>query len=1172
VNKMKYYIGLDIGTNSIGWAVTDCEYNILKYKGKAMWGSHLFEEASDNLERRTKRSGRRRIRRRNWRLNQLKDSFREEIDKVDIDFFKRLKLHNDKFMLFNDEDYNDKVYYDEFPTIHHLIKHLKESDEKQDIRLYYLACSYFMKHRGNFYTNMSEDANTIDIEPLIKEYKDYIGVDFDFNDLKNDYVKLATGKSVNIQKLFPNAEYDKQNIKLDSDFEKIKTDLIPILGDDFTLIELAQKIFDAISYKNILGNNANITDAKIKNYDDFKKKFELLPKGKDRENEHKKLIEEIKDEKKTHGVIPYQVQLQELKAVLKQANKHYYIDTDRIINIFKSRLPYYMGPLDFERKGENSWVVFNDQYNGQKLTPENLYQYIDKAKTHEAFIQRMKSTCTYLKGEDTLPKHSMLYEKFSLLNELNMLQLNGKRIENDAKQFLYNKVITTTGNITVNKIATFLKEHYNKEINKDDLTGIDKQIKTAPLAIREYANYKDKLAEQEFDDIILHITIFSQEKGELKEWMRQNFAKLTDADIKNILSKSYKDYGNLSHELLENILVEDKSIIQAMWDTNKLFMEIVCEEGYAQQIEEHNNEYLDNNPQTLAQRLDDEYLSNPVKRQIYRTFAVVKDIVKAMKCEPEHIFIEMARGGGEKGKITIRRKEELQKLYTTFKTDEDVKKCSEALEKYDNKQLQSRKLFLWFMQLGKCMYTGKDIQLESINDNNTCDIDHIFPRSKVKDDSIHDNLVLVKKDANTKKGDIYPIPCEFRQVNLWQMLKNKKLISTTKYERLMRTTGFTEDELGKFINRQLVETRQSTKVVAKLLGEHYTNTQINYAKAGWTSEFRKEFDCLKCREVNDYHHAKDAYLNIVCGNRHRVRFGDWFNRKDNNYSIKAETLYTCEKLYDDSWQKGYLDKVKKQVNEKNNCQYTKYACPRTGAFYDGRVYTAKEVKNNPKLQYYPLKNNLAPSSRGGYKSAKTAYGYVDNGEVKWVNIMGEDKFDKKGKTIINFNTLISVNGLKYYITGKSNFHHNVQLVLGYKYEKYFKQLVKINEKISTSKGSYQIGEYDKITPEENLKMYHLLGSKIRNCYGKYNAIKLTQPIFEQDDKFKALSLEKQVKFLVNSIKMFQCNASAADLTILEGKANAGKLDNKHRLDKKDDNKIELIYQSPTGLFERRVEL
>ncbi len=58
---MKYYIGLDMGTSSIGWAVTDTSYNILRCKGKDMWGSRLFQEALSAEERRSHRTSRRRI-------------------------------------------------------------------------------------------------------------------------------------------------------------------------------------------------------------------------------------------------------------------------------------------------------------------------------------------------------------------------------------------------------------------------------------------------------------------------------------------------------------------------------------------------------------------------------------------------------------------------------------------------------------------------------------------------------------------------------------------------------------------------------------------------------------------------------------------------------------------------------------------------------------------------------------------------------------------------------------------------------------------------------------------------------------------------------------------------------------------------------------------------------
>ena len=42
-DSLKYYIGVDIGTNSVGWAVID-ENGCLLNKGKHhLWGSRLFD-------------------------------------------------------------------------------------------------------------------------------------------------------------------------------------------------------------------------------------------------------------------------------------------------------------------------------------------------------------------------------------------------------------------------------------------------------------------------------------------------------------------------------------------------------------------------------------------------------------------------------------------------------------------------------------------------------------------------------------------------------------------------------------------------------------------------------------------------------------------------------------------------------------------------------------------------------------------------------------------------------------------------------------------------------------------------------------------------------------------------------------------------------------------------
>ena len=75
--KQDYYIGLDIGTNSVGWAVTDEKYNLIKapingkYKNHDMWGIRLFEEGKTAAERRTARANRRRLARRVNRIKML---------------------------------------------------------------------------------------------------------------------------------------------------------------------------------------------------------------------------------------------------------------------------------------------------------------------------------------------------------------------------------------------------------------------------------------------------------------------------------------------------------------------------------------------------------------------------------------------------------------------------------------------------------------------------------------------------------------------------------------------------------------------------------------------------------------------------------------------------------------------------------------------------------------------------------------------------------------------------------------------------------------------------------------------------------------------------------------------------------------------------------------------
>ena len=47
----EYNLGLDIGTNSVGWAVVDENNQIVKKGGKALWGVRMFDEAQSAMDK-----------------------------------------------------------------------------------------------------------------------------------------------------------------------------------------------------------------------------------------------------------------------------------------------------------------------------------------------------------------------------------------------------------------------------------------------------------------------------------------------------------------------------------------------------------------------------------------------------------------------------------------------------------------------------------------------------------------------------------------------------------------------------------------------------------------------------------------------------------------------------------------------------------------------------------------------------------------------------------------------------------------------------------------------------------------------------------------------------------------------------------------------------------------
>ena len=130
----KFYLGLDIGTDSVGIACTDENYDLLRIGKKDLWAVRLFDPANDAKQRRAYRTARKRLARRKERIALLQDLFSPFME--DAGFFLRLKnsalCEEDKpkglprFTLFADETYTDRQFYAEYPTIYHLRQALAE--------------------------------------------------------------------------------------------------------------------------------------------------------------------------------------------------------------------------------------------------------------------------------------------------------------------------------------------------------------------------------------------------------------------------------------------------------------------------------------------------------------------------------------------------------------------------------------------------------------------------------------------------------------------------------------------------------------------------------------------------------------------------------------------------------------------------------------------------------------------------------------------------------------------------------------------------------------------------------------------------------------------------------------------------------------------------------------
>ena len=201
----------------------------------------------------------------------------------------------------------------------------------------------------------------------------------------------------------------------------------------------------------------------------------------------------------------------------------------------------------------------------------------------------------------------------------------------------------------------------------------------------------------------------------------------------------------------------------------------------------------------------------------------------------------------------------------------------------------------------------------------------------------------------------------------------------------------------------------------------------------------KKYDLLKCREVNDYHHAKYAYLNIVVGNVYDTEFTSKFyaKRLRNN---EASLNKIFEHKVEGAWvvDKDKSINIVKNTMLKNNILFTRYSDTKRGQLFNQTLYP--ESKND---KLFPLKKGLDTEKYGGYNSKSVAYFIIVEHTSKkkrvrnidFVYMYNKDEYEKNPEKYckeilgliepkvllkqIKINTLFSLDGLYLHLSGKS---------------------------------------------------------------------------------------------------------------------------------------------------------
>ena len=1019
------------------------------------------------------------------------------------------------------------------------------------------------------------------------------------------------------------------------------------------------------------------------NYDDFKKEVKEHFEGTGAESDPRyidmmerfnrlQFLRRLKTS--DNGAIYYQLHLEELEAIIKNQGRFYPFlieDAQKIESLVSFRIPYYVGPLTSktacknapkDRHGKNrfQWSERKPGMEEAVITPWNWDQIIDKNKSAENFIMRMTGDCTYLAGEKTLPRCSLLYEEFCVLNELNGMRWSEdgdhwERFDAAQREGIARDLLSKTRSVTYKKIEDWLIREdgaaHPHVKGAQGTRGMQSRLGSLIFFTKDVLHV-DTIAPgtklyNDVETIIKWNTLF-EDRSILKEKLESEFGSsgsglLNTEQIKAICKKRFTGWGRLSKEFLTGLKVDTQnarkvSIMDVLRDGNPnstrrngdtmVMMEVLRDKdlGFQKAVDVRNRAYYADRVEGLG--VNDLPGSPAIRRSINQAIRIVDEIVSIAGHAPSNIFIEETYDEDEeaKGKRTKTRYDQL--LVATNKFKEECcqlydQECMNDLKVHQN-DLADDRLYLYFSQHGKCLYSGEEIDINHLLDDALYEVDHIIPRAYVKDDSLENKALVCRNENQRKTNELLIDPrVKIKMSDTWRRLHQAGLIGDKKYRNLTRPPiGDNENLLKGFIARQLVETSQMVKLTQSLLEARYANeeTKIVPVKASMSHNLREAAGFVKCREANDFHHAHDAYLACRIGlfiqMRHPGIYDNpiGYTRMMQNYVRSQAAVFNrthqmpgsagfvinsflssgfnkeTGEIFKDQWDaEAELNGMRRALNCRQ-CYISRMPQEDTGAFWKATIYSPRNPKMGPKLAL-SVKKDLPAKQYGGFSSQQSAYFFIYEAKTKgnsrfqfaevpvWLasrvgvcpealadyarELAEADKpdFVRIVRPKILKKQLIELNGNRLFITGGGEVRNARELSVEHEF-------------LRTVCCAWDFVDKQRPLPAEfNERADNLL--EILTMRSKAVAWGLMEKIPQMSNaaSIRALHAEDKAKLLLQFLNIVNGSNRQIDLSKIGGAKTAGQYKVTFSKELNDpDTSFYIIDQSVTGMFERKTRV